>query len=142
MSRIFREFAVGRSARAIAADLNKECIPSPFGGAWGASTINGNLKRRSGFLYNEIYIGLLVFNRIKMVKDPETGKRISRPNPPETWQVMEVSHLRIVDDVMRYGKQPKLARGYMEVRNSIIADGRNICSQGSYGAAAVALPIP
>lgn len=98
--RIFQEFAAGRSARAIAAGLNKECIPSPAGGAWGASTINGNLKRRSGFLYNEIYIGLLVFNRIKMVKDPESGKRISRPNPPETWQVMEVSHLRIVDDAL------------------------------------------
>ncbi|MEI9431878.1 recombinase family protein [Mesorhizobium sp. Cs1299R1N3] len=96
--RIFREFAAGQSARTIAAGLNKEGIPSPFGGAWGASTINGNLKRRSGFLYNEAYIGLLVFNRIQMRKDPETGKRISRPNPPETWQVVEVPHLRIIDD--------------------------------------------
>ncbi|WP_348629775.1 recombinase family protein [Mesorhizobium sp. M7A.F.Ca.US.011.01.1.1] len=43
--RIFQEFAVGRSSRAIAVDLNKEGIPSPSGGAWGASTINGNLKR-------------------------------------------------------------------------------------------------
>ncbi|ESX64005.1 DNA resolvase [Mesorhizobium sp. LSHC420B00] len=51
--RIFREFAAGQSARTIAAGLNREGIPSPFGGAWGASTINGNLKRRSGFLYNE-----------------------------------------------------------------------------------------
>ncbi|MER9864065.1 recombinase family protein [Mesorhizobium sp. M0185] len=96
--RIFREFAAGQSARAIAAGLNKEGIPSPFGGAWGASTINGNLKRRSGFLYNEAYIGLLVFNRLQMRKDPETGKRISRPNLPETWQVVEVPHLRIIDD--------------------------------------------
>ncbi|WP_352609439.1 recombinase family protein [Mesorhizobium opportunistum] len=31
--RIFQELAVGRSARPIAADLNKEGIPSPFGGA-------------------------------------------------------------------------------------------------------------
>ncbi|WP_338531804.1 recombinase family protein [Nitratireductor thuwali] len=96
--RIFREFASGQSARAIAAGLNRDGIPSPFGGEWNASTINGNLKRRSGFLYNEAYIGLLVFNRVKMVKDPETGRRISRPNPPEKWQVVEASHLRIIDD--------------------------------------------
>src|SRR5437762_9517864 len=58
--RIFQEFASGRSARMIAACLNRDGIPSPFGGEWAASTINGNLKRRSGFLYNEAYIGLLV----------------------------------------------------------------------------------
>src|SRR5690606_38674332 len=75
-----------------------EGIPSPFGREWGASTISGNLKRRSGILYNEAYIGLLVFNRVQMVKAPETGKRISRPNPPEQWQVVEAPHLRIVSD--------------------------------------------
>jgi site-specific DNA recombinase len=31
----------------IAAGLNRDKIPSPFGGEWAASTINGNLKRRS-----------------------------------------------------------------------------------------------
>ncbi len=96
--RIFQEFASGRSARIIAASLNRDGVPSPFGREWGASTINGNLKRRSGILYNEAYIGLLVFNRVQMVKDPETGKRISRPNPSEQWQVVEASHLRIVSD--------------------------------------------
>ncbi|MCT7374727.1 recombinase family protein [Chelativorans salis] len=98
VQRIFREFASGMSSRAIVAGLNRDGIPSPFGGEWNASTINGNLKRRNGFLYNEAYIGLLVFNRVKMFKDPETGRRISRPNPPEKWQVVEASHLRIVDD--------------------------------------------
>jgi site-specific DNA recombinase len=96
--RIFREFAAGRSGRTIAAGLNHEGIPSPFGGEWAASTINGNLKRRSGFLYNEAYMGLLVFNRLSMIKDPETGKRLSRPNPPEKWQIVESPHLRIVPD--------------------------------------------
>lgn len=96
--RIFQEFASGRSARTIAASLNRDGIPSPFGREWGASTINGNLKRRSGILYNEAYIGLLIFNRVQMVKDPETGKRISRPNPSEQWQVVEAPHLRIVSD--------------------------------------------
>ncbi|MEF2546398.1 recombinase family protein [Aurantimonas sp. E1-2-R+4] len=98
IQRIFQEFASGRSARTIAAGLNRDGIPSPFGREWGASTINGNLKRRSGILYNEAYIGLLVFNRVQMVKDPETGKRISRPNPSEQWQVVEAPHLRIVSD--------------------------------------------
>ncbi|MEF2071920.1 recombinase family protein [Consotaella aegiceratis] len=96
--RIYQEFASGRSARTIAAGLNRDGIPSPFGREWGASTINGNLKRKSGILYNEAYIGLLVFNRVQMVKDPETGKRISRPNPSEQWQVVEAPHLRIVSD--------------------------------------------
>ncbi len=96
--RIFREFASGLSGRTIATGLNREGIPSPFGGEWAASTINGNLKRRSGMLYNEAYIGLLVFNRIQMLKDPETGKRISRPNPPDQWKVVEAPHLRIVTD--------------------------------------------
>ena len=41
---------------------------------------------------------MLVFDRIHMVKDPETGKRISRPNPPETWQIVAAPHLRIVSD--------------------------------------------
>ena len=31
-------------------------------------------------------------------KNPETGRRASRINPPEDWIVREVSELRIVDD--------------------------------------------
>lgn len=96
--RIFSEYASGRSARTIAAGLNREGLPSPFGSQWAASTINGNLKRHSGLLYNEAYIGFLVFNRVAMIKNPETGKRISRPNPPEKWQVVAAPHLRIVPD--------------------------------------------
>src|SRR5260370_38292231 len=60
--------------------------------------MTGKLQRRGGVHLNEAYVGLLVCNRLSMFKDPETGKRVSRPNPPEKWQVVEVPHLRIVSD--------------------------------------------
>ncbi|MGH7088386.1 MAG: recombinase family protein [Stellaceae bacterium] len=80
--RIFSEYAAGLSARAIAAGLNRDGIPSPRGGAWGASSINGSRSRASGILYNEAYIGRLVYNRTTFSKDPESGRRVSRPRSP------------------------------------------------------------
>ncbi|MDU6726769.1 MAG: recombinase family protein [Bradyrhizobium sp.] len=49
-------------------------------------------------LNNELYAGVLVWNRQRFVKDPATGKRVSRPNPESQWIRTEVPHLRIVDD--------------------------------------------
>ncbi|HQT90059.1 MAG TPA: recombinase family protein [Acidiphilium sp.] len=96
--RIFRDFVNGQSPRAIAHALNKENIPGPSGVGWGQSTINGNAERGTGILNNELYIGRLVWNRLRYVKDPATGKRVSRPNPPESWVITEVPERRIVDD--------------------------------------------
>ena len=96
--RIFREYAAGKSPRAIAVELNAEGIPGPHGGAWGQSTINGNRQRGIGILNNELYIGRLVWNRQRFIKDPTTGKRQARPNPPEAWVFEEVPDLRIIDD--------------------------------------------
>ena len=39
-----------------------------------------------------------MWNRLRYVKDPDTGKRVSRLNPPSEWIVTEVPKLRIVDD--------------------------------------------
>jgi site-specific DNA recombinase len=94
--RIFRDFAAGRSPRRIAFDLNREGIPGPRGGQWDASTINGNAARGTGILNNELYVGRLVWNRLRYVKDPTTGRRISRPNPPDRLIVQEVPELRLV----------------------------------------------
>jgi hypothetical protein len=41
---------------------------------------------------------MLVWNRLRFVKDPSTGKRFSRPNPQSEWIRTDVPHLRIVDD--------------------------------------------
>ena len=96
--RIFRDYAAGKSAKTIAFALNKEGIPAPSGGDWGFSTINGNPKRGNGILNNEMYVGKIVWNRQRFVKDPNTGKRQARPNPEEEWVIQETPELRILDD--------------------------------------------
>ena len=101
--RIFQDFANGQSPRAIAHALNKENIPGPSGVGWGQSTINGNAERGTGILNNELYIGRLVWNRLRYVKNPTTGKRVSRLNPPESWVITEVPELRIIDDELWQG---------------------------------------
>ena len=95
--RIFRVYLSGQSSRTIAMTLNREGISGPQGKEWGPSTIHGNPKRGTGILNNELYIGRLVWNRLRYMKDPDTGKRVSRPNPESEWVVQEVPDLRIVD---------------------------------------------
>jgi hypothetical protein len=96
--RIFRDYATGVSPKALAKRLNAVCCPSPEGSPWNPSTIHGNPDRGTGILNNELYIGRLVWNRLRYVKDPDTGKRVSRPNPPSEWVTTSVPELRIVDD--------------------------------------------
>src|SRR5215831_7099684 len=95
--RIFNEYADGMAPRQIAARLNREAVPSPRGGQWNASTINGNRRRRNGVLNNELYTGRITYNRQRFVKDPETGKRTARPNPEREWVTKEVPELRIIE---------------------------------------------
>lgn len=63
-------------------------------------TINGNAERGTDILNNELYIGRLVWNRLRYVKDPEIGKRMSRLNAEAEWIVQAVRDLRIVEDTL------------------------------------------
>jgi site-specific DNA recombinase len=96
--RVFEAYADGKSPKRIAVELNRDRIPAPAGGEWGFSTIIGNPKRRTGLLHNELYIGRLVWNRQRFIKDPDTGKRVSRLNPESEWIAQDVPDLRIIDD--------------------------------------------
>jgi len=97
--RIFVEFANGNSPKAIAKQLNKETIPGPRGKMWRDTAIRGHRTRGTGLINNELYIGKIVWNRQRYVKDPESGKRVSRVNPVEEWITTEVPELRIIDQV-------------------------------------------
>src|SRR5271166_7195760 len=98
--RVFREFAAGTSPRAIARRLNDEGISGPDGALWTDSTLRGHAARGTGLINNELYIGKLVWNRLRYIKDPTTGKRVSRINPREKWISTEVPELRIVDEAL------------------------------------------
>src|SRR5687767_10601889 len=98
VERIFREYVAGVAPKAIARRLNQDRIAGPFGGSWSPSTIHGNSKRGTGILNNELYIGRLIWNRLCYVKNPDTGKRISRLNPKAEWITKEIPSLRILSD--------------------------------------------
>jgi site-specific DNA recombinase len=95
---IFRDYAAGLSPRAIAKKLNEKGIPGPSGGLWRDTSIRGHFTRGTGILNNELYVGRLVWNRLTNLKDPHSGRRRSRLNPPEAWIIQQVPDLRIIDD--------------------------------------------
>lgn len=77
---IFAVYDRGLSARSVAAELNAEGVAPPRSGGtgsgcWGSSTIQGNSRRGTGILNNELYVGVRGWNRKFFVKDPDSGKR-------------------------------------------------------------------
>jgi len=98
--RIFAEFSNGLSPKAIAKKLNGEGIPGPSGKPWRDTAIRGHRIRGTGLLNNELYIGRMIWNRLRYIKDPETGRRVSRLNPQEEWIITDVPEMRIVDDAL------------------------------------------
>jgi site-specific DNA recombinase len=98
VERIFREFVAGGSPKQIAKRLNQERIKGPAGAQWNPSTIHGNGSRGTGILNNELYVGRLIWNRLRYIKNPDTGRRVSRLNPRSEWITKEVPDLRVISD--------------------------------------------
>lgn len=150
IQRIFTEYAQGKAPREIAYGLNEDAIPSPRGGKWNASTINGSRQRQNGILQNRLYIGQIVWNRQRFIKNPETGKRVSRLNPESEWVIQEAPHLRIIEDDLwqqvtalkeqkslgpiKYARKPKhifsglIKCGCCGASYTVFSSGRLICS--------------
>jgi site-specific DNA recombinase len=94
--RIFESFGSGMSPRAIARELNAEKVPGPGGREWSDTTIRGHGRRGCGILRNEIYIGRLVWNKQRFLKDPQSGRRVTRINPESERVTADVPEWRIV----------------------------------------------
>jgi site-specific DNA recombinase len=97
---IFRRFAAGEGPRAIARELNNRNVPGPGGRPWGDTTIRGHSKKGTGLLNNSTYIGLPTWGRQRFIKDPKSGRRVSRLNPVGSEIVTDVPHLRIIQDAL------------------------------------------
>ena len=104
--------------------LDMDCLGRRF---WARSEANGagigNLTADGLILYGGDYpqrlarnrsAGRLVWIRQRFVKNPETGRRVKRLNPPEEWIVGEVPELRIEDDELWQAMKARQAnsRGY------------------------------
>jgi hypothetical protein len=95
---IFRLFAAGEGPRAIARRLNERGVSGPYGRPWSDTTVRGHAKKGTGILNNELYRGRLVWGRQRFIKDPATGRRVSRLNPAGSVIATDVPHLRIVSE--------------------------------------------
>jgi site-specific DNA recombinase len=114
--RIYREYAAGQTPRSIACDLNRDRIPAPRGAVWNASTINGSRTKGTGILRVDLYRGLIVWNKMRYIRDPSTGKRVSRPNPKSEWQTSDAPHHRILDSKLWEGVQARLGENARAVQ--------------------------
>ena len=124
VTRIFKEYASGMSPKAIAKRLNSERVPGPNAGLWASSTINGNATRGTGILNNELYIGRLVWNRLRYVKNPDSGRRVSRLNSTEDRVLTEVPELRIVEDDLWAAAKQRQCETRKTVKNSGLVAAR------------------
>jgi DNA invertase Pin-like site-specific DNA recombinase len=95
--RVFEMYAGGTSLAGIAKTLNREGVVAPQPPrsrklrAWCYSSIYEMLR-------NERYRGFLVWNRTRKERNPETGRKLSKPRPTEEWRRVEVPEWRIVPD--------------------------------------------
>ena len=96
--RVFEEYVSGKSPRAIAADLMRDKIPSPSGTAhWNFQSIVGGMGKKRGLIHNQLYIGVYLKNRFFNVKNPATGKVVTRKADPDDLITAQVQHLRIIE---------------------------------------------
>jgi DNA invertase Pin-like site-specific DNA recombinase len=95
--RVFEMYANEHSLSSVSKILNAEGVEAPQPPktravqAWCPSCIREMLR-------NERYRGVFVWNRTKKERNPETGRKTSRPRPEAEWLRTEVPEWRIVDE--------------------------------------------
>jgi DNA invertase Pin-like site-specific DNA recombinase len=132
--RIFRDDAAGASPKAIAKALNVEAILGPQGALWNPSTIHGNPTRGSGILNNELYIGRIVWNRQRFLKDPDSGN--ASPGPTQNQPGSRRTSRSFASWTTTPGKRPAIGtrrsngrRRPADRNDSTNSGGPSICSQ-------------
>lgn len=106
--RIFGMYAGGMGLARIAKSLNAEGVMAPQPPrsralqAWCPSSIREMLR-------NELYRGVRMWNRTMKVRNPETGRKVSKARPREDWQRVAVPELRIVPEELWQAVQERIA---------------------------------
>lgn len=90
---IFEMTAQGKSLISITKHLNGLGIQGPRGQGWSYTTIRKIVR-------DELYIGIVKWNRSTNERDPESGKVRQRTRPENEWIIMEQPALRIVPQAL------------------------------------------
>ena len=125
INRALTEYASGISPVESVRRLNDAGIPSPDGGLWTVDAIRGNARHGTGLINNTLYIGKRVWNRSRVLRNPDTDRRVKRLRPVEEWVVTEVPELRIITDKLWdavKARQKKYSAQYAEFI-AVTADG-------------------
>ena len=109
--RIYREYSEGKAVKSIVRSLNNDEIPSPSGKVWRSTSLKDSAGRQNGVLFNEIYRGMLIFNKVSSTRNPQTGRIHYRINPESEWIRTAVPHLRIIDENLWQSVQARIALG-------------------------------
>jgi site-specific DNA recombinase len=139
--RIFQMYADGFGLAQIAKTLNEERVPAPqpprtrVMQAWCPSSIREMLR-------NERYRGVHVWNRTEKVRNPETGRKVSKDRPKGDWMRVEVpewrivseelwnaAHARIADANRRFGAKRLGGLNRTERSRSYLFSGLLVCGQ-------------
>jgi hypothetical protein len=104
--------------------LNRDGVPSPGSTwrresrrkrGWVASAINCNPARGLGILNNDVYWGVVVWNRSRWIRSAaDSSKRRQVQNPRKEWIVRKDERLRIVSDEL--WERVKARQGELEHR--------------------------
>ena len=118
--------------RGIAARLSALPAKNRLHRAWSRYTVWEMLR-------NERYRGVLVWNRTKKVRNPETGRKISKSRPESERVRVEVPELRIVPEELWQAVHDMIAH-VKDAHGSADcpAPGALICSAGCWPASAPA----
>lgn len=95
---IFEAFVGGGTYKGIARMLNERGIRSPRQSTWSVSAIYGSPAKGTGILNNDLYRGVLIWNRSRWEKDPDTKRRVRIERPASEWKRQDAPELRIVSD--------------------------------------------
>ncbi|MFD1738343.1 recombinase family protein [Bacillus salitolerans] len=87
VQKIFEMISSGYGRQAVALELDNLEIPPPEGRYWNPSTISSIIK-------NEVYIGHIIWGKVRYVK--QNGKYTRKKAPKERWQKHEDAHVGIV----------------------------------------------
>lgn len=88
--------AEGFGFKIIARTLNSEGVlsPQPPRGRGRRSRSTSSVR---SVLFNERYLGKLVWNKTRKLRVPKTGRTVHRPRPETEWVCVDTPHLKIVE---------------------------------------------